>query len=499
MLLDDPGALVRPLYESVPEYHDTYGPEVADLCEVIGYGPDPEQRLGLDAMFAVDRHGKSVAFETSVIAARQNMKTGLLKMGVLGWLFITDQQLVIWSAHEFPTAQEAFRDLEILIGGSAFLSKRVKKVHRANGDEAIELRNGARLKFRARTKAGGRGLSGDKVVLDEAFALQPDHMGALLPTLTTRPDPQVVYGSSAGTAHADVLRKIRDRGRAGTSPRLAYLEWAAPRRACASEKCDHEAGKWEGCQLDDVENWKRGNPLLGRTRANGTGLTLEYLRAERDALPPMEFARERLGWWDDPTSTDIFGPGKWAQASREDRPADLALSGLAVAVSIDLKSAAVVGAGLDDTGAAWIRVLQHGPGASWPVERLKQLTATYGIPAVIDGKGPGAVLVPSLEKEGVPIRVADTGNILDAFANLRSRLDAGSVRHTPAKELDEAVAGAQLRQVGDRMAIGRKASTADVSPLEAASLAVWQATLGQDTARSAYEDDTYDDGELMYV
>lgn len=490
MLLDDPGALVRPLYESIPDYHDTYGPEVADLCEVIGYGPDPEQRLGLDALFAVDRHGKSVAFETGVIAARQNMKTGLLKMGVLGWLFITDQQLVIWSAHEFPTAQEAFRDLEILIGGSAFLSKRVKKVHRANGDEAIELRNGARLKFRARTKAGGRGLSGDKVVLDEAFALQPDHMGALLPTLTTRPDPQVVYGSSAGTAHADVLRKIRDRGRAGTSARLAYLEWASARRACASEKCDHEPGKWDGCQLDDVENWKAANPLLGRVRPNGTGLTVEYLRAERAALPPAEFGRERMGWWDDPTAADIFGPGKWAQAAREEaeRPAGMALTGLAVAVSIDLKSAAIVGCGVDETGASWIRVLQHGPGVTWPVDRLKELTTVHRVPAVIDGKGPGAVLVPSLEKDGVQIRVADTGNVLDAFANLRSRLDAGTVRVTPAPELDAAVGGAQLRQVGDRMAIGRKASTSDVSPLEAASLAVWQATLGQEVAQaSAYE------------
>ncbi|MEW1964647.1 hypothetical protein AB0302_04525 [Micrococcus sp. NPDC078436] len=483
-------ALVEPYYRSTPQDRwTTYGPDVADLCDVVGFSPDPEQRLVLDDAFAVDRRGKACSFEVCVICARQNMKTGLLKQMALGWLFITDQQLIIWSAHEFSTAQEAFRDMELLIEGSSFLSKRVKKIHRANGDEAIELRTGARLKFRARTKAGGRGLSGDKVVLDEAFALQPDHMGALLPTLSVRPDPQVIYGSSAGVAHSDVLRKIRDRGRAGSSPRLAYCEWCAPVLACASEKCDHEPGKWAGCQLDDRDNWKQANPLLGRIRANGTGLTEGYVAAEREALPPAEFARERMGWWDDPSTSDIFGPGKWEQGAREDdeRPADLKMTGLAVAVAMDLKSAALVGAGVDDAGRVWPRVLQHGPGTAWTVDRAHELQARFEVPLVIDGKGPGAMLIPTLEREGVELHVATTSDVLDAFANLRSRVSDGALLHTPAPELDAAVAGAALRPVGDRFAIGRKASTADVSPLEATSLAAWQATIGPTTAPSVYE------------
>jgi hypothetical protein len=76
----------------------------------------------------------------------------------------------------------------------------VKRIYNGNGEERIEMNGGARLLFKARTKTGGRGLTGDKVILDEAFALQPGHMGALLPTLSVRPDPQVLYGSSAGLA-----------------------------------------------------------------------------------------------------------------------------------------------------------------------------------------------------------------------------------------------------------------------------------------------------------
>lgn len=481
------GSLVEPAYLTGPEYHATFGPEVADLAIMANFGPDPEQRLALDHMFGIDKRGKSTSFETCVICARQNLKTGLFKQAALGWLFITDQNLVVWSAHEFSTAQEAFRDMENLIGGCSALSRRVKRVHRAAGSEAIELVTGQRLKFKARTKSGGRGLTGDKIVLDEAFALQPDHMGALMPTLSVVPDPQIVYGSSAGRHESVVLRKVRDRGRARKSPRLFYCEWCAPKVACENEKCDHEPGS-EGCQLDVVENWKQGNPLLGRTRANGTSLTIEYVRAEREAMPPAEFARERLGWWDDPTAADLFGAGKWDAGKRAARPIDLEVSALAVAVSIDLTHSAIVAAAADEPDV-WVKSLHHGPGMRGVVERCVELQGLFDVDVVIDGKGPGAVLIPHLEKAGVRLHIASTGDVLDAFANLETKVRDGQFLHVEAKELDEAAAGAVKRSVGERYALGRKMSEADISPLEAASLAAWRAgvDLGPTGSESDYE------------
>jgi phage terminase large subunit-like protein len=459
---------------------------------MVGFGPDPEQSLALDHMFAVDKRGKSCSFEICVICARQNLKTGLFKLAALGWLFITDQNLVVWSAHEFSTAQEAFRDMEILIGGCAALSRRIKRVHRAAGSEAIELRTGQRLKFKARTKSGGRGLTGDKIVLDEAFALQPDHMGALMPTLSVVPDPQIVYGSSAGRHESGVLRKVRDRGRSGRSPRLFYCEWCAPKLACENEKCDHEPGS-EGCQLDVVENWKQGNPLLGRMRSNGTSLTEEYVRAEREGMPPAEFARERLGWWDDPTATDLFGVGKWEAGKRPARPIDLGVSALAVAVSIDLTHSAIVAAAADDPDV-WVKPLHHGPGMRGVVDRCVELQAQYGVDVVIDGKGPGAFLIPELQNSGVRLHIASTGDVLDAFANLETKVRDGQFLHVEAKELDEAAAGAMKRPVGERYALGRKMSETDISPLEAASLAAWHAGVASAPTESAYEDE-----DLMVV
>jgi hypothetical protein len=468
--------LVEPAYRSGPVWEKTLGPQVAELCELVGYGPDPEQRLILDEVFAFDGDGRSCAFEVCVVCARQNIKTGTFKQCAIGWLWLCDVPVVVWSAHEFSTTQEAFRDIVELVDGSDMLTKRVKHVYTASGKESIELMSGSRLLFRARTKHGGRGLSGDKVILDEAFALQPGHMGALLPLLSSRPDPQVLYGSSAGLSTSMVLRKIRDRGRAGSSGRLFYCEWCAPRGGCESEACTHDVGA-AGCALDDHANWQAANPLMGRTRANGTGLTLEYLRAERQALPASEFARERLGWWDEPGAADAFGAGRWEACAGEAPGPDVAVGGLAVAVSYDLSHAAIVAAAKDG-GILHVRPLIHGPGTGWVAEKASELQRLHPVDVAVDGGGPAADLIPGLEAAGVTVRKLGTGQVLDACAGLYKRVQDATLRHASYEDLDAAAGAAVKRAVGDRWAWGRKASTADISVLEAATLAGWLADAG---------------------
>jgi hypothetical protein len=472
---------VEPAYRCEPDYWRTLGDEVADLCGMADYEPDPEQRLGLDLIFAFDRHGKSSAFESCVICCRQNLKTGLFKQAALGWLFLTDQRLVVWSAHEFNTAQEAHRDMAALIENTPFLSRRLKRVYNGAADKSIELMTGQRLIFKARTATGGRGLSGDKVVLDEAFALRPSHMGALLPTLSVRPDPQVVYGSSAGLVESDVLRGIRDRGRAGSSSRLAYLEWAAPVGGCAKERCDHTVGTRD-CALDRVENWYAANPLLGRTRTNGTGLTLDYVAAERQAMPPLEFARERLGWWDEPGAAAVFGPGKWEGcADLDDEPTGLSMGSLAIAVSWDLSHAAIVASARTDDNRFWVKPLHHAPGTDWAIERLAELFQEHQVSVQIDGRGPAARLIPHLEREGVRLDICQTTEVLDAWDSFYTAVRDQTLLHYNYPELNAAVNGATTRTVGDRTAWARRLATSDISPLEAATLAVYPVTLNDGT------------------
>jgi hypothetical protein len=463
--------LVRPSHFTHPDYHHTLGPEVSDLADMIGFPPDPEQALVLDAQFGLDRHGRRVAFEVAVIGARQNIKTGLFKIAALGEVFIVEVPLLVWSAHEFSTAQEAFRDLTDLIESSPDLDREVKQIYRGNGEEAIELLNGSRIKFKARTKAGGRGLSGKRVVLDEGFALQSTHMGALLPLLSAQDEPQVWYGSSAGLADSQVLRSIRDRGRKG-SPSMVYAEWCAPKGTCIKPACDHEVGT-EGCALDDPANWQLANPQMGRR------ILVETISNERLALPPEEFARERLGWWDEPGRLEhIFGAGKWERCAipaLETPPATWMAIG--VAVSID-RAWTSISAAVPLVNRTLVGVLWQGRGTSGVVDEVKRLQATYGCPVVIDNHGPGADLIESLKTAGVQVTEMKSAEVFDACAFFYDKVHAGAIAHMSHPELDAAVNGAQRRLVGDRWAIGRKTSTSDVSPLEAAVLAAAVASRG---------------------
>lgn len=457
--------LVEPAFFTFPDYSETLGPEVADLAELAGFPPDPEQRLVLDAMFGLGRAGRRVAFEVGVIGARQNIKTGLFKQAALGEAFIVEVPLLVWSAHEFATAQEAFRDLTELIESTPDLDREVKHIHRSNGDEAIELLNGCRIKFKARTKSGGRGLSGKRVVLDEAFALQPSHMGALLPLLSAQDEPQVWYGSSAGLADSVVARGIRDRGRKGSSS-MVYVEWCAPKEQCADPACAHVVGS-AGCALDNEAFWQMANPQMGRR------IQVETIRNERRALPPEEFARERLGWWDEPGALEhIFGSAeKWARCAipPQDEPPTAGIA-LGVAVSID-RAWSSISAAVPLPGRDLVGLLDRRRGTDWLVGETKRLQDKLRCPVGIDSRGPAADLIEPMRSAGVNLRTLTTADVLDASATFYDKVQTMVIAHMTHPDLEDAVRGAQRRPVSDRWAVGRRGSANDVSPLEGAIIA----------------------------
>ena len=464
--------LAPPDFHTGPTWTSTLGDEVADLCDAVGYGPYPEQRLVLDDIFGLNG-ARSASFELGVVACRQQLKTAVFKMAALGWLFITDQPLVIWSAHEFATAQEAFRDMQILIGGSDMLSRRVSRITTSTGNEAIELKSGARLKFKARTSGGGRGLTGSKVILDEAFALRPEHMGALLPTLISVDDPQVLYGSSAGMASSAVLRNLRDRGRVG-SERLSYVEWFAPRRDCADPSCSHRPGEVTGCALDDRDLWRQSCPISHRRDPN-----MSAIAALRNAMPAEEFMRECLGWWDEPAGASVIPMDLWLDlvdhaAQIVGRPS----FGLDVAPNQSWAAIGVSGRTAD--GRPFVEVTgrgdqsDHRPGMDWVIPRAVELSKVWPDFAVTIASSSAAMaLKPGLEERGVIVNVATGGEVAAACGGLYADAAARTLRHSGQPELSAAVASARRDNDDGEGAWKwhRRKSGGDITPLYAVTLA----------------------------
>lgn len=486
--------LVEPAFANFPAYAETFGPEVADLCDLAGFPPDPEQELALDALFGIDANGRSVAFEFAILCARQNMKTGFEKQAALGWLFVTEQELITWSAHEMTPTREAFNDLVNLIEGTPCLRKRLEDgptngIFRGSGQEAIALRpskacpHGQRILFKARTTSGGRGLTGNKVILDEGFALRNVHMGSLMPTLSAVPDPQLLIGSSACRPESEVLRTIVERGRStdlAVRKRLGYLEFCAPEDACAAfPDCPHYVG-YPGCAMDNREFIQMANPQAGRR------ITWEYLEGERDSLHPSEYGRERMGWHDKPQVEDgpLVSADMWSKlADPDSSPSGAVAFGVYVN---KLQTAAAIGvAGYREDGKIHVGIVpavRGGdrasiPGVEWIPGRMKELRDTWR-PAAwgMDDRSAAGSLLPALQRlgfvVGTDIENASAADVARACMAIHTKILEDGIRHRGAKPLADSVTSARTRDLADGWAWDRKDVKSDIVQVMAITLAV---------------------------
>lgn len=470
--------LVEPTWSSVPEWRFTYGPAVADLAAQVWHAPDPEQELVLDGIFAVGNDGNVAAFEVDIIAARQQLKTAVITMAELGWIYVTDQGLILHTAHRSFAVESAFRGLRKIIRGAPALSKRLapgrsKGITTGNGAEAIEFATGQRIQFATRTGDTGRSESVDRLVIDEAYAETEEQSGAILPTMGAAPDPQMVRASSACKLTSDVLRDVRDRGRAKSDPRQAYYEYGDPDAwtGCLRADCDH-AKTAHGCALDDEKRWEKILPALDRRTSRAT------VRGFRQSMSPKEFAREIMVWHDDPpkvTGQQVFGE-HWETQALEDgeRPKVLALG---LAVEVDRAWASIAAAGDYESGEKFVGAVDRRRGATWSKAEVARIALELKCPVILDGKGPAGKFVEDLEADGVQVIVAGGEDVLDAASGLYDGItETHDIWHMDDDDLNDAVAGAALRNVGDRFCFGRRKSLTDVSMLEAASLARWGAT-----------------------
>lgn len=467
-----------PSFKHVPARDGSFLDTVVGVLAQVGRVLDPAQRETVDVLTSSWEDGRPAVLEAAVVCPRQNLKTFCLEAIALTRLLMPEGAgLVVWSAHEVATAQETFQAFLELADQHAWLARRVVHVSRATGREGITFEGPAgdqrRLRFRARVKTGGRGLAGDLIVLDEAFALLPEHMGSLLPILSTRPRGQVLYGSSAPQAGSDVLRGVISRGRAGGPGAPAYLEWAAPGSLADSgcgPGCVHHPGT-PGCVLDDEGLWLAANPaaVFGR-------ISLEYLRAERLALAPAEFARERLGWADsgEAGGRRRIGAGQWAAAAVPVTENVMAAPMFGVAVSFD-RAWSSVGVAHEVAGLPQLELARYGRGTRWLVDAVLELRVAW--PSARFGIIPStaaASVAGELEQAGVEVVRLSAGEVTAACGLLVDEVTAvpPQVRHVGDQILGAAVENAETRGRGDGgFTWWASDSAVDISPLVAVTVA----------------------------
>jgi hypothetical protein len=487
----------EPRISWIPPYASTTGDEALEVCEMAGLHLDPWEQFALvnalgesadwkcaecthraQHRIACPRHPDTplihpwAALEVGVNVARQNGKGAILEARELVGLFLLEERLIMHSAHLFSTSLEAFRRLLDLIESAPDLDREVQRVARSHGEEGIELKNGARIFFKTRTKASGRGLSGDCVILDEAMILMETSLGALMPTLSARPNPQLWYTGSAVDQevheHGLVFARIRHRGMHDSDPRLMYVEWSAD----GSHKDLSEV-------LDDPDAWAQANPALG------IRIDAAFVGSERRAMADRTFAVERLGIGDWPDIEALAGQIISLEAWRKLADRNSTLVGpvcFAFDVNPDRTVAAISVAGRRSDGLGHLEVVKRDTGTDWLIDDLITLTGKFdAVGIVCDGKSPAASLVDKLnkrlrtERRNIEVTVTSTQEHVQACGMLYDAVDQATIRHLDTLELQSALKGAGRRPLGDAgaWAWSRRSSAVDISPLVSVTLAWW--------------------------
>ncbi|MEW2567641.1 terminase [Streptomyces sp. NPDC047070] len=470
------------------DFRSPAGQEAVELADDSGLKLDPWQKLGLHHSLAEDDEGRWTSFEVVQNVTRQNGKGGYLEARQVAGVMLFGDKLVVHTAHEFKTARESFRRLDQMIEGSYALSRRVKRVLRSHGEEGFEFHNGARILFLARTGGSGRGFSGDLVIMDEAMSLRSAPIGALLPIMSARHNPQLVYTCSAGIgAESEQLATLRARALAGTSQpdeSLTYLEWSivphtreCPRDEDGRIVCD------EHDHRDDVRAWQRANPALG------IRIRVQAVRRELATMRPDLFDRERLGVGEYPEvaedSWQVIDEATWKglavpRSALED-PVSFAID---TNPERTYTAISVAGAAGEDRH---VEVVAHRPGTDWVIDWAAERDEKWKPCAwVIDEGGPAGSLAAELRKRLAGDHPVGSGlgrdhlvvapkvrQLTQACGQFYDRTQNGTLRHLGQAPLTSAVAGAKKRDLSDAWAWTRRSEGTDVSPLVSATYALW--------------------------
>jgi hypothetical protein len=424
-----------------------------DLSSVAGLVLDPWQEYAAQGSCLLRPDGKWAAFRVGIAANRQNGKGSIMEARQLAGLFLWGEQLQVHTSHEFRTAQKHFERILSLIEQTPTLDRLIHRVRRADGEEAIETKSGTKLQFMARSLKSGRGITGDTVYLDEAFALKHQMIASLMSTMSARSvkeNPQLWYASSAGMPESEVLWSLREAAIEQSDPRLAYLEWSAP----------------DDADPDDPAVWAQANPAMG------VRISEDFVRAERKALGDEEFKRERLGVWARLGGESFIPARLWAEAKGEvEFSPKIAF---AVDVPPERDRAVIAAASMDEDGRVSVEVVDAAEGTEWVATALATLQGMHNpVTTVIDAGGAAGVLIKDLRRERVKLtqlQYRAYGQACGAFLDL---VNQGKLTHSGQTELDRAADAARQSMMGDTLwKWSRKDVEADISPLVAVTLAV---------------------------
>jgi len=509
---ETPRVYTRPLRRLTPE--TSLGYSVIEFArEVLQLELLPWQQWLLIHMLEL-LPDNSLRFRTVVVlVARQNGKSTLSQVLALWFMYVYGVKLVLGTAQDLDTAEEVWEGAVNLVREldeddeplRPELAELVDRVVMVNGKKSLVLKTGERYKVKAASRRGGRGLSGDLILLDELREHQNwDAWGAITKTTMARALALILALSNAGDATSIVLRYLRKMAHAAlgdpdglnvNDDPVALLEDEEDAEELALDEADSLAiFEWSappGCSIRDRDGWAQGNPAMGHI------ITERTIASACRTDPEWIFRTEVLCQWSEGSLDGPFPPESWERSCDPDsQVAADSIVKLCVDVSWDRSTTHVGMAGWREDGLPHIEVIASRSGTEWVVGWLtadERSAAVKGAPVVVQSNGaPASSLVDPLRKAGVEVVEWKGPDLGSACGDLYDRVrDAvapdpdededeaagpGGLRHRPQPVLDLPAATAVTRPAGDAWLWDRKHSPHDAAPLVAVTGALWALT-----------------------
>jgi hypothetical protein len=436
------------------------GGELIDLASTLKIDLMEWQKFALINTHKIKPDGRWASPINCIVVARQNGKSFLQQIRILGGLFLWDEQLQIGSAHRLSTSLEQFRAMVQIIDGNDELRKQVKKIRWQHGGEEIETLSGNRFIVRAGGSAA-RGVSRPSTIhLDELREMTDiESFASLRYTLMAASNPLVMAYTNAGDHSSVVLNDFRNRALAriaGAEDEIGYFEWSAPTDEIS------------------VENARYSNPAMG--------ITIHPDNIKSVLNDPADVVMtEVLCRWVVAISSAVDA-ASWGNCV--DKTSDLdpeKLTWLAIDLSPDRKHASLVGAQKlgDETFVVkllhtWSNELQLDDKAI--ANDLADYARRYSTEYVLYSRKTSAAVAARLAPAGIPVFDMD-GFYPQACDEMLSAINSGRLKHRGQSQLtEEMLSAVQLRRGDGGWVIGRRASQAVVCGAVATALVTHFAT-----------------------
>lgn len=385
---------------------------------------------------------------------RQVGKTFLVGMIVVALCLLHPGLTVVWTAHRTRTATKTFQTLKAMTSRPK-VKPHMLEPRNANGEQEVRFRNGSVIMFGAREQGFGRGF--DKVdiaVFDEAQILSEKGVEDIVPATN-----QAEMDGGALLFFMGTPPRPGDPGEEFTNRRKSALDGATEDTLYVEFSADANAS------LDDHKQWAKANPSFpSRTPV----ASMKRMRA--NLTDEDSFRREALGIWGD--TAEVLPLGAWRDCADVDsRAVDPVVFGLDLSPDRSRASISVVGRRED--GLPHVAVVDSRAGVDWLVARCVDLQKHSPLCFALDPAGPAGALIQPMREAGLDVVEVGTRAVTQACGQLYDLVVNRGIRHRDEGVLNDAVAGAARRNVGDAWAWARKHARNDITPLYAATVALW--------------------------